>query len=93
MMVTRYDIYDDQGREGAAMVEVDGQWVQYADYEAVQQAHDKLKQAAREAATALMEIQYQVGLGGISNTKVRVHTLAQEAVKALAEAGIQGDTT
>ena len=99
-MVTRYELQEevpvvaegqpyetpDTLRRGAILVSE-------ADYDALQQAHDRLKGAAREAATALMEIQYQVGLGGISNTKVRVHTLAKDAVKALAEAGIQGGTT
>jgi hypothetical protein len=45
--IARYDVYDDQGREGVAMQEADGTYVTYADHckaiaEVWQEAHDLL---------------------------------------------------
>ena len=59
----------------------------------LQQAHDRLTGVAQAAATALMEIRYQAGLGYVSDTKFRVHTLATDALKILTEAGIHGGAT
>jgi hypothetical protein len=33
--MNRYDVYDDRGREGEPIEEVDGTWVKYADYATV----------------------------------------------------------
>ena len=92
-MVTRFIIVDEDKDDIYLRSHPEGPLVRYADYETLQQAHDRLTGAAKEAATALMEIRYQAGLGYISHAKFRVHTLAKEAITALAKAGIQGDTT
>ena len=92
-MVERFIIVDEDKDDLYLRAHTEGPLVRYADYETVQQAHDRLTGAAKAAATALMEIRYQAGLGYISQPKFRFHTLAKKAIKALAEAGIQGDTT
>ena len=92
-MVERFIIVDEDKDDLYLRTHPEGPLVRYADYDVLQQAHDRLTGAAKEAATALMEIRYQAGLGYISDTKFRVHTLATDALKILTESGIQGDTT
>ena len=92
-MVERFIIVVEDKDDLYLRTHPEGPLVRYADYETVQQAHDRLIGVAKEAATALMEIRYQAGIGYVSETKVRVHTLATDALKIFTEAGIQGDTT
>ena len=92
-MVTRFIIVDEDKDDLYLRTHPEGPLVRYADYDALQQAHDRLKDVAKAAATALMEIRYQAGLGYISDPKFKVYTLATDALTILTEAGIQGDTT
>ena len=95
-MVTRYIIVDADKDDLYLRAHPEGPLVRYADYETLQRAYDRLKDTALAAVrnwqNVLDEFETRIDEDDENDTEWIEHQ--REKIRhALAEAGIQGDTT